>query len=340
MSDKLDITNSTSFDITAILNKLITNRFRIILVTFLITLSIVGISYLVSEKYTSRATLLPSGDEKDLLGQYASIASLVGINIGSGGGSTEKLYPEIVTSVRILSTLNEKKWKHSSFDSLVTLSDIFKIEPSKKSRDPELEIKQLTIDYLRKNVIAITVDKKTGFIEMTVTADDPLFAADFLKSLLAELEVFNKKYRKSKSNEEKLFLEKRLNEVSDEMAEAENSLKNFEENSRNFAQSPELKLKWQRLSRNVQVATTMWIELKKQYEITKLSVEREKLTLNVLDAPEPPAKKDSPIRILWLISGMILGTVCSCAYYGFKNEVNQYIKFGFEFYKSAKILKG
>lgn len=323
-----------------ILNKIISNRFKVLIGTLLFASLFVGISYIVPEKYTTKATLLPSGDEKDLLGQYASIASLVGINIGSSGGSTEKLYPEIVTSSRLLSVLNEKKWKFSKFDSLVTLANIFKIEPSKKSKNPQLETKQLTIDYLKKNVVSITVDKKTGFIEISVTVnDDPFFAADFLKSLLTELEVFNKKYRKSKSNEEKIFLEKRLDEVASEMFEAENTLKNFEENSRNFSQSPELKLKWQRLSRNVQVATTMWIELKKQYEITKLSVEREKLTLNILDFPEPPTRKDSPIRIIWLISGLFFGVITMTTYYGLRTEILSYINSGIELYKNAKSIK-
>lgn len=308
---------------------------KIIISTFCMTSLIISFSIILPNKYTAKATLLPSGDEKEALGQYASLASLVGINLSSGG-STEKLYPDIITSNRILYKLYEKKWKYSEIDTLTSLDAIFGIIPQKNSFNPELEKKQLLVKHIKNNVIAVDVNKKTGFITITVSVDnDPVFASEFLNSLLGELEIFNRIYRKSKSTEEKIFLEKRLKEVFEELTSAEDKVRFFEENHRNWSQSPELKLEWQRLTRNVQVNTTMWIELKKQFELTKLSVEREKVTLNILDSADSPTKKDSPIRWLWAITGLLISLSISLAYFLSIDEIKKFLGTYYNLYKSV-----
>ncbi len=329
-------TGSDIFSVDEIFFRIKKYKYKIISTTALLTVFVVIYLLIIPNRYTAKATLLPSGEEKEGLGQYASIASLVGINLSSGG-STEKLYPEIITSNRILYKLYDRKWKYSEFDTLTTLDVIFGLKARADSPDLQLEKKQMLVKYLKDNVIAVDVNKKTGFIAISVSMDnDPVFAAEFLSRLLSELEIFNKVYRKSKSTEEKIFLEKRLKEVFDDMTNAEDKVRYFEENHRNWAQSPELKLEWQRLSRNVQVSTTMWIELKKQFELTKLSVEREKITLNILDIPDTPTKKDSPIRWMIATGGLIGSFILSLLFFLIKDDLFSFSNHYISLYKSIK----
>lgn len=268
---------------------------KIIIGTLVLTFIVAIILFILPNKYKATAVILPSSND-NMLSQYSSLANLVGLSL-PGSDDSQLLYPDIILSERLLKTIADKKWKYSESDTLVSLYDLYSITPWNVSSYPEIEKEKLLFKYLREKVISVDIDRKTNILTLSVVMqNDPHLAAELTNFLLEQLNNYNNNFRKSKSEEEEDFLESRLKEIELEMVKAENDQKEFEEKNYNWSSSPELRLAWQRLNRAVQVNMTMWIELKKQYEIVKLNVLREKTTIDVLDYASIPAIKDAPMR--------------------------------------------
>lgn len=298
------------------------NKSKIIIASIALTFLVALIVYFVPNKYKATATLLPSSDSNGL-GQYSSIASMVGISL-PGNGESQEIYPDIIFSERILIKLAEKRWSYSKSDTLISLYNLFKIEAINVSLFPEIEKQKLLFKYLREKVISVDIDKKTNILTINVVCEnDPKLAADIANFILGELNEYNNNVRKTKSTEEKIFLESRLAEVQIEMHNAEEDLKNFEESHRNWNNSPTLKLDWQRLNRKVDVSTTIWIELKKQYELVKLNVLREKSTIDVLDYASIPAIKVSPHRTSITLFSFVVFIISFSLFFIYKGKLKQ-----------------
>lgn len=259
---------------------------------------------LTPDKFMATATILPATSANPLAA-YSSIASVLGFNL-PGSDSNNELFPDIMFSERILGKLAEKKWKYVKSDSLISLYTLFEIEPSGKTSFPAEEKRKLLFKHLRENVFDASIDKKTGIVTLSARLPhDPALCADLVNTAIEELDRYHNFTRRTKSIEEKEFLEGRLEEVSMEMKLAEDRLKNFEEKERSWQNSPSLRTEWGRLNRDVQVSNTIWIELRKQYELVKLNVLKEKTTFDVLDTASIPAVKYFPRRTVLLIIGMI-----------------------------------
>lgn len=80
------------------------------------------------------------------------------------------------------------------------------------------------------------------------------------------------------------------------MEKSENALKDFRENNRRIADSPQLMLEQERFIRELQINSTLYAELKKQYELTKIEEIKDIPIVNIMDAGRPAATKELPKR--------------------------------------------
>ena len=92
-----------------------------------------------------------------------------------------------------------------------------------------------------------------------------------------------------------------MSEVKQDLTKAENRLKEFREKNRQVL-SPQLLLEQERLIRDVQINATIYIELRKQYELVKIEEVKNIPVINVMDVARAPAKKDKPKRATIVLS--------------------------------------
>ena len=92
------------------------------------------------------------------------------------------------------------------------------------------------------------------------------------------------------------WIGKRLSEVETELHAAEDTLKEFRERNRRVIDSPELLLQQARLERGVTLKSTIFLELKKQYELAKIEEIKKVSIVSVLDHGRVPVKKERPRR--------------------------------------------
>jgi uncharacterized protein involved in exopolysaccharide biosynthesis len=145
---------------------------------------------------------------------------------------------------------------------------------------------------------------------MTLTVKAPgdgAFAAQLANFLVDQLGAFNARIQSSKVREKREAIEKRLAEIWTELDEAEQELTLFKLQNRSYESSPKLMLEYTTLAREVNAKSAIWLELRKQLELSKLEASDEESPVEVLDRATPPPLPSSPRRGLYAVLGLLGG---------------------------------
>ena len=85
-----------------------------------------------------------------------------------------------------------------------------------------------------------------------------------------------------------------LKEVEASLKKAESSYEKFKETNRKILNSPSLIIDEQRLLREIELQSKIYITLKSEYEMTQIEEAGAVTSIQVLDKPEIPLKKLKP----------------------------------------------
>jgi uncharacterized protein involved in exopolysaccharide biosynthesis len=149
---------------------------------------------------------------------------------------------------------------------------------------------------------------------MSIETEEPQLSADILNNTISVADRFIRTQRNTNASEQRKWIEARLVEVQTDLSKAEDSLKVFREKNRIVIGSPQLMLDQERLLRDVQINSTMYVELKRQYELAKIEEIRTTPIINVLDYGRAAAKKERPKRSIIVLVSMMLAFIGSCGY--------------------------
>ncbi len=299
-------------------------RKRILIISFVVALITLGINFLLPKYYKSTATLLPETQKDKLssLGQFADIASLAGVSVP--GSEIARLYPIIVTSETILRSVILKKYKTEAFQDSVNLMQYFDYT----EYTPNENMAKVLIRF--RGLMSATHDNKTSVVTLTMEMPEPELAATVLNTVVAELDGFMRSKRVTNAGEQVKWIAVRIKEVEDEMKRAEEKLKDFRERNRQVGGSPQLLMEQDRLSRDVQVKATVYIELKKQYELAKLEEIKNISIVNVLDPGRAPVKKERPKRGTNAIIGFFITLIVISLYFSvrtfYQKKMSEFMK--------------
>lgn len=299
-------------------------RKRVLVISVVVALVVLGVNFVLPKSFKAVATLLPEADKGKLglTNQFAGLASLAGVNLASGDIS--RLYPMILTSESVLTGVIQRKYATERFKDSVTLIQYFEIddEPPAKSLDEALNT--------LKGLMAVSFDIKTSVVSVSLEMREPQLAADVLNSALHELDAFLKEKKSNTATEQRKWIESRLVQVNSELRRAEEVFKNFREKNRRVTDSPELMLEQERLSRDVQVKSTIDVELLKQAELAKIEEIKQISTISVLDEGRAPLKKSGPKRATNTAIAFVLALACTSGYYSIRSlygkKISTYIR--------------
>jgi uncharacterized protein involved in exopolysaccharide biosynthesis len=265
--------------------------------------------FLLQPYYKATATLLPETqkDKLSALGQFADIASLAGVTIP--GSEIARLYPTIITSETILRNVLVKKYKPNALADSVNLIQYFEYTDY-----PYEEGMARSLVKLRSLLIALH-ENKTSTVGLSLEMPEPQLAATVLNAIIEELDSFMRNKRATSASEQVKWIDLRLREVGQELRRAEDRLKDFRERNRRVADSPELLMQQDRLLRDVQVQSTVFVELMKQHELAKLEEIKNITIVNVLDPARVPVKKERPKRLVNTVLAFLGTMIVSAGYF-------------------------
>ena len=286
------------------------HRKRIVLWSFIAAAVTLGVNLLLPNYYRATATLLPETEKSKLsaLGQFADIAQLAGVNVP--GSEIARLYPTIVNSETVLRPVIERGYRTERYADSVNLVQYFDYNEGSAEKDMAAALKKL------RGLLTPSFDNKTSVVNLTLDMREPGLSADVLNAIIVELDSFMRSKRVTSASEQVRWIDVRMRQVQQELRSAEETLKDFRERNRRVADSPDLLLQQSRLMRNVEVSSTVFVELKKQFELAKLEEIKNITIVNVLDPARPPVKKDTPHRATNTAVMFLVALVGLSVYYG------------------------
>ena len=281
----------------------------IVLISVSLLYSYIFIHFTSVPTYEVEASILPIGGGGGG-GNVSSIASKLGVNVNNGDGgvdlSSGQLVPEIIKSRKLaMSVLNykfdtRKYGKEKRLVSIMTgdtLTELFSERVLRRSA------KNL------RSKLTVRVQKRSPLLIIRLRGSDKVFLPKLLDSILEELKNIVSNFKLSKSVEKKKFIGLRLNEVKESLKSAEKNYKRFKEANRKILNSPSLIIDEQRLLREIELQSQIYITLKSEYEMTQIEEAGMLTSIQILDEPEIPLKKLQPQPFQVYASGMILAII-------------------------------
>ena len=313
--------------------------------------------YEASVKMVPESADSKSGGVAGGLGGLSSLAGLAGINIGGATGTDAiqpAMYPNIVESIPFLQELINakiynpkiKKWqvlkeylKEHQSNAPIKLYDSEKLEEERaKKQLSDTDLKDLNIpsspgqaiDFINidlkeshilnklKKYIKVEVDKKTMFITITCTLQNPVIAANLTSLVQNQLTKYIVNYRTEKVRKEMIFLTSRQSEARKRYDQALFTFSNYKDQNRNrflnVAKTQEKKLQYE-----VDLAFNLYSSLTTQLSEAQIRVQKETPIFKVLEPARVPLSRTSPKRSLITIGAMFIGIFVSLLIVFFKS---------------------
>ncbi len=354
------IEENDSIDIIALLKKFWNSRFFIIKTT--ITLMFIGLFVAIFTKnyYTASSTIVPAYEGESSGGKLGGLASLAGINLGSVGGASgevsPELYPQIVSSIPFQLELLQTPLTIEGQDTLVTyqayfediynpgvLSSIKKYtlglpgllisslkskdndEESQKSKSKIIRITEEQSELIKtlEEQISLEVNDKEGFISISVTLPEPEASAQLTQRAQELLQQYALQFKTQKSKEQLVYIEQRFKEKQIEFDSVKLKLALFRDQN-NAINTAVAKNKLLQLQSDYDLVFTMYSELAKQLETQRLQVKKDTPIFTVLKPVTIPKEKSGPKRLIILIGFIFLGFISSLGYIYFKDLFKEF----------------
>ncbi|RYY08348.1 MAG: lipopolysaccharide biosynthesis protein [Sphingobacteriaceae bacterium] len=283
-------------------------------------------SYYKKPVYTATSTFVLEDNKTGGLGQYASLASLAGIDVGTGGAGgvfqgdniLELYKSRIMIEKALLSKANfagrkmllidryidfnklREKWNKKDHISLITFSG----NPDKFNRKQDSIITAFVELFNKKILIVDKLDKKLSIIKVSVTTNDELFSKEFNAILVQTVNNFYTQTKTKKSYQNVQVLQKQADSVKSILNYSIGGVASAIDAAPN-ANPLQLRLRVpsQRKQVDVQANTAIYSEIVKNLEVSKISLRQEIPLIQVIDQPILPL----PVNYVGKLTGLAIG---------------------------------
>ncbi len=281
-----------------------------IIPSIMVIISIIYVLFIAKPVYTSETTLLlvsGSGNQSRLSG----LAGQFGFSIPAQNENVNYLstatLPEILSSRTLAEAILYADFNSQEFDKPTSLLSIITNQKDLANAD-SIKIIYGAIKYIQ-NILEIKQIKNTPMFTLLVNSPEPQLSAEISSVVINELEKLQSDFTKHELLNKKEFISERLDDVQNELNRAETKLKTFREQNLQISFSPTLLLHQERLQRDIEIQTQIYISLKQQHEQVKIEEAQNKSQLKIVDSPNIPIYHSSPKRKRIVIISGLLGLI-------------------------------
>lgn len=290
-----------------------------------------GLIYALTQKpiYIAETTfVLEEGESGGGLGQYSGLASMMGIDLGSGGGGifkgdnilqlykSRKMIQETLLSQDTFEgkqqllidryiEFNKLRDRWAEKPALAKLEFVTNPVAYNRAKD---SIMGKIVEGIRKDLLQVTkLDKKLSIINVKVKSEDEMFAKAFADNIVAKVNQFYINTKTKKSLENVAILQKQTDSVRRVLNFSIGGVAaaiDANPNSNPAFQS--LRVGSQKKQVDVQASGAVYQELVKNLELSKITLRKERPLIQVIDEPVFPLYKEKTSKLLSII---IVGTV-------------------------------
>lgn len=259
----------------------------------LATVAAIGFWKLAPSTYRAEATFVPSSkilgdDDLAQLGALRSAASSLGVAMPGGRADPSLLFEGILKSRTMIYRALAARFPDSSGAEVVLLDALRVRGNSTDERRARGEL------LIRRKMLRISVDPRTGMTRVSVAAGDPVLAASLANFMVAQIDSLSRAAKVGYAGSQVSFISSRLVEVGNNLRDSEEILKQFRAGNRLTAASPDLLLEEARLEREVRLNEQLYLTLKSQLEVARIEEVKSLPMLVTIDRAAAPVFRESP----------------------------------------------
>jgi len=306
-------------------------KFIVILSSFFVFMGVAA-ALLSPIVYTSTSTFILSGGSDDKSSRFGGVASLVGINLGGMGSESEipaSMYPKVGESVEFKRLLLEEFIDEGKAINLKNfLIDYNDVNPEDfviNDNNFFVSKGEYGLFKLLDEIILISVNEKDGFVSISANMPTSEYAANtcFNARKILQNIIINNKIKSAKENLS--FTEEQLSLKKIEFDNIQNKIAYFQDSNLNIINSKyenELNM----LKAEFQIINSVYTELSKQMEQSKLQVNKDTPVFSVVNEVSMPVERSSPKRAQMVLIYGFVGLIVSILYVIAKEPITQIIK--------------
>jgi uncharacterized protein involved in exopolysaccharide biosynthesis len=324
-----------SIDFKALIKVLWKEKWINLLITAIFVLGGAWYAFTAQEEFVSEGKLLPevSGGGGSSLGGLANLVGIGGFELGlknSTDAIRPDLYPDVINSTPFFLGLLEQKFVTKGGDSLLFekyYND--NIEKSKEPKEENLEsfhiradgiiqLSSLTEERIKALAQRVTayIDKKSGIISISAKMPDPVVAAQIANYGMNYLTSYVSDYRTEKIKQEVDFLGRKVASARGEFYKDQARKASYSDQfSAPTIRFQAADIQRERLESEYKLSSSVYNELLKKFEESKIKLQQETPIFKVLNPPNVPNFKSEPKKAVILIFacflGLFLGTFTS-----------------------------
>jgi capsule polysaccharide export protein KpsE/RkpR len=195
-------------------------RWRIFLTKFVgfSTLAMVIYTLIMPQTFTSKSVLIPTSDDPGVNMMQAMSTSFLGVNLSRGS-----------TEIYLLKAILESRTLRETIVTEYNLQELYEED----SMDEALSAvgDQIDITVTDDNTLEVSFSHTTEFFPFSSTERQAVsaFAQNVNNSIIAELDRINRMSQGTEARAYRAFIEDRYNEISQNLANLEDSLATFQE---------------------------------------------------------------------------------------------------------------
>jgi len=157
--------------------------------------------------------------------------------------------------------------------------------------------------------VSLMVDKKEGYITLTVNGMEPVQTADLAMKAQNLLQREVTRFRTEKAQDELDYIEARYYEIKKETESYQTALAVLTDRSQNMTTSRS-KIERERLQSKYAVSSSIYAEMAKQLEQAKMKVKKDTPILAIVQpvtVPVKPSNSRAKTLVIWTFFGIVLG---------------------------------
>ena len=157
--------------------------------------------------------------------------------------------------------------------------------------------------------VSLSVDKKEGYITLSVTGTEPIQTAELAMKAQQLLQEEVTRFRTEKAQDNLDYIQARYDEIKAEAESYQSQLAAVRDRSQQMSTS-KARIEQERLQSKYNVANSIYGEMAKQLEQAKMQVKRDTPVLTIIQpvaVPVKPSNSRAKTLIVWTFLGFILG---------------------------------
>jgi uncharacterized protein involved in exopolysaccharide biosynthesis len=269
--------------------------------------------------YLSRASFLVKGTRAPM--QLPGGAAALGVTLLAAQDFSQTIvfYSDLIKAKAILVNVAAKSYETTKSKGVKRpLAEIYGIK-AKTPRGAAI----LAADRLYP-LVSSTIYSRSGSVGMAVQSGDPLLAQQIATNILEELDQYSKTRRHAQAVDERKFIEGLVADAKVRLGQAEEAISAFQRDNREYQGAPQLRIRNDRLQREVEMRQQIYTSLMQSLEQAKIEEVRDPAAITIIESadlpPDPQRKTFLRKTLLGLVVGFLGGIVLAFVVQRFQEQ--------------------